>query len=586
MERRRRNPWRNQPIVKTIKLSLLAGVLSVLVHAQAPTVTSVNNAASYGTAIAQGSIFVVFGTAMGPAQLVQASSLPLATTLNGTSIRFTPVSGGAAVDAYPVYTSAAQLAGVLPSTAAQGEYNVTVTYNGATSAPLRARVVARGFGMVTLNGRGNGLAVMQNASDSSSIVQFGAPARPGQVMVLYGTGLGPIRIADNVPPGAQDLRGDVDIRVVIGNVEVTPDYAGRSSSPGLDQINFTVPASAPQGCSVPLAIRVGSGVSPAGSIAIAPAGRAVCEHPFLTAEALRRLDARGSLVYGAFSLSSFGINISVPSPFPGVPAINLNVNSEAAAGAFYPLSLANLTETEDQLAVQPGTCTVTRGRVDSSGAVVGPPVTALDAGTLTLNGPGVANRALTKTPQNSYALQISNPAAALTGGGGARVIAPGTYTLAGTGGSAVGSFTANLQVGQPVTWTNRTQITQVVRSQPLTINWSGGTSDDLVSIVGAAGTLAAGTQDQYDGATFICTARATAGTFTVPPSILQQMPAAEGLTLSGLTPNTNSIAVLIVNASSTNPANGRFSAPLVGGGTVEFGLFTYSFGAGSFVPYR
>lgn len=564
----------------SLKYALFACVLGVMVHAQTPTLASVNNAASYSTAIAQGSIFVAFGANMGPAQLVQAPSLPLGTTLSGTSMRFTPTAGGGApVDAFIVYTSAGQLAGILPSTAAPGLYNATVTYNGATSAPTQARVVARAFGMVSLSGTGTGLAVMQNASAGSRVVQFGAPARPGQVMVLYGTGLGPIRVADNIAPGAQDLRADAAIRVVVGNVEVTPDYAGRSSSPGLDQINFTVPMAAPLGCSVPLTIRVGDTVSPQGTIAISNAAQDVCTHPFLSADALRRLDARGTVTYASFSLTSWGFSFAVPL------LGNIPINTESAGGGFFELGLANLPAVEDELASQIGMCSVTRGRVDGSGQVLRDvPVRALDAGTITLNGPGVANRAFTRSPGNLYNLSLSTPSFNLTPGGGTRVIAAGSYTLAGAGGAAVGPFTATLPIAAPVTWTNRAQITEIRRSNPLTVNWTGGSADDLVTISGSAGTLVPGSDGIYDGALFVCTARASAGTFTVPTSILQQMPAAEGLSLTGLTPNLNSIAVLTVNVSSGNPP--RISAPLTAGGNVEFGTFTYSFGGGAFVPYR
>jgi hypothetical protein len=90
--------------------------LSTLAFAQ-PSINKdgVVNAASYAgpaasganTLIAQGSIFVIFGKAMGPAALISAPSLPLPTSLpdaNGTSVKVATAT--TTVDAYIVYTSA------------------------------------------------------------------------------------------------------------------------------------------------------------------------------------------------------------------------------------------------------------------------------------------------------------------------------------------------------------------------------------------------------------------------------------------------------------------------------------------------
>src|SRR5690349_23146531 len=76
------------------------------------------NAGSYaidGTpnaGIAQGSMFVIFGSGMGPAVLQQVSSFPLPKTLAGTSVQVT-AANGTKVDAIMVYTSAGQVAAIL-----------------------------------------------------------------------------------------------------------------------------------------------------------------------------------------------------------------------------------------------------------------------------------------------------------------------------------------------------------------------------------------------------------------------------------------------------------------------------------------
>jgi uncharacterized protein (TIGR03437 family) len=564
-----------------MKKLICGGFLAASLWAQAPTVRSVNNAASYGSDIAQGSIFVVFGSGMGPAALAQAGALPLGTSLSGTSVRFTPVAGGAAVDAYMVYTSAGQVAALLPSTAPVGDHNVTVTYNGATSAAVRARVTQRAYGMITLNSAGSGLAVIQNASEGSRVMQFTAPARPGQVMVLWGTGLGPVTVPDNQAPGAQDLRAAANVKVIVGGIEVDPVYAGRSPSlPGADQINFTIPGNVQTGCSIPLQVRVGTALSPTTSMAIAPGGRAVCEHPVFSEDTLRRIDAGGNVTIGSFSLSSISTSIAVPV------LGNINLKVEGAAGAFQRLTLANFDSVSSDVSPQIGGCQVIQTQFDQSGQeVTVPPPTALDAGALTLNGPNVANRAFTKT-QNYYNLTISDLSGGLGSilGGGSPGIAAGTYTITGAGGDGVGAFTASVRLSGVPTWTNQAAITAVNRSQPLTINWTGAAADDYVVVTGSAGNLVGGSQGTYRGASFFCTARGNANSLTVPTSILQQLPAVPAVDLaSGAAPNA--IGVLSV-AVANNENNGRFTAPLRAGGNIDYGFFSYVFGGLKTLAYQ
>src|ERR1700730_16906257 len=121
---------------------LAAGVFAIATTAMAQPVINVGgvvNGASYLPGIAPGSIFVIKGSGLGPATIIVQSSLPYPATLSNTSITFTPVSGGAAISALMVYTLNIQLAALLPSSAAPGDYNVTVMYNGLTSAPVAAK---------------------------------------------------------------------------------------------------------------------------------------------------------------------------------------------------------------------------------------------------------------------------------------------------------------------------------------------------------------------------------------------------------------------------------------------------------------
>src|SRR5438105_15012762 len=142
-------------------------LLSIMITASAATMAyaqpaigsgGVLNAASYAfeglpnSAIAQGSIFVVFGTALGPpppsGQVATSASFPLPTVLpasTGTSIDVTV--NGTTVHALMIYTSPTQIAAVLPSNTPVGTGTITVNYNGQASASAPITVVANSVGI-------------------------------------------------------------------------------------------------------------------------------------------------------------------------------------------------------------------------------------------------------------------------------------------------------------------------------------------------------------------------------------------------------------------------------------------------------
>jgi hypothetical protein len=82
-----------------------------------------------------------------------------------------------------------------------------------------------------------------------------------------------------------------------------------------------------------------------------------------------------------------------------------------------------------------------------------------------------------------------------------------------------------------------------------------------------------------DAAVFVCTAQASAGNFTVPSAVLQQLPAVSA------DPTTGSLGLLSVVATpSTN--TGTFNAPLTAGGNIENAVFLYLIGASKSVGFN
>jgi len=96
----------------------------------------------------------------------------------------------------------------------------------------------------------------------------------------------------------------------------------------------------------------------------------------------------------------------------------------------------------------------------------------------------------------------------------------GDYTLKVAGGADVGAFQANITNPAPLTWTNRDQLTNINRTQPLTINWTGGPSNTPVAIIDANVDLPTNST-----ALFVCIAPAGSSSFSVPPYVLANVPA-------------------------------------------------------------
>lgn len=562
-----------------------------------PTITDVLDAASYTRNIARGSIFVVKGTTLSAAGFTQLS-FPLPQTSGGVRITFTPTGGGAATDAYLVYlfnqNNVNQLAAILPSTVANGNYNVTVTNASGTSAPFATQVVAQKPGIITAASDGNGLAVVQNFISQSQldILRFTtysasgftfSPSKPGQVLIVWMTGLGALPSgSDNTASAAVDFNPSKRIRAVVGGVEVTPLYAGRAPGlAGADQVNFILPANTQTGCTVPFQVSVDGQLSNTTFIAIAPtAGASECVQPGYTSQQLRDFDQGASFTVGAFSLTS----ISQTVPQLGTVKVN------SIGGGFTRVTGFNLgSASQAPEASQIGACVVSR--VVGSQSQIGNPVSAtmLDAGNITITGPAgsnLSNTTVTKdAATNAYALSLGFEGAGipnLPGQVNASIVA-GQYRLVGAGGRDVGTFNAQVNLGSPLTITGGLPAT-VVRANGLPLAWSGGNSSDIVQILGYAGiNSGTGANVTVDATVFICTTTAGTGGFTVPASVLTQLPAvAAGQITSG------AASGFLQVISSVNPAqgNGLFSAPLTAGGSINTGVFTAATGIGSFPAYQ
>ncbi len=375
------------------KLFLLATAIACASLAQAqPRITNVTNAASYaaaglpGAGIAQGSIFVIFGSNMGPATLIQAGApRPTAAGLSGTRVRITLVATNIA--APMIYTSAGQVAAIMPSNVptTSGPANVVVLYNDQASAPFPTTVVRFGPGLFTLNSAGTGPGVVTDGNYTP--VTFTMALNPGQAGIIWANGLGAVTPAEDINGANGAIPNVAQVEVFIGGKPAPVLYAGRSPGfTGLDQINFTMPDV--EGCAVPLVIRMNGGngvVSNFVSVAIARSGRTCRDRGFTEADF--QSAASGALRFGALSVS----RTTATQTLPGLGTTT--VTTDTGAGTFFRFDYNTLIRSSSIAQPPPGACTVsTFGGQSAPSDPALALITPLDAGgSLGINGPKGAN---------------------------------------------------------------------------------------------------------------------------------------------------------------------------------------------------
>jgi uncharacterized protein (TIGR03437 family) len=504
--------------------SFAAAVFTCLLSAASlmalvPGITSVQNPASnalpglptYG--IAQGSIFIIYGSQLGPSSIVVAPSLPYQTTLAGTSVTIT--AGGYTTSAPVIYTLGTQVAAVMPSATVVGPATVTVAYNGFKGTPFNATVVANQFGLSTVNETGSGMAVVTDAN--YRVTSYANSTVPGNTYTIWGTGLG-AATGGNTDTGLNVFASvGPQPTVWIGGVSANVTYYGRSpgAGPGLDQINFTIPQGV-SGCYVSLVIQFAGSpvtVSNGTTIPIAANG-GLCSDangvPASTWQPLLSLSGGANIaIMGLSELSTTTYSNGKANPTTtgtGVTATFMNY-TQAQLQAQY--------STIGAPAASSGSCVVAVTLVQSAAPTQNS--TGLDAGL------SVSFNSFTGT-----ALQLAKIATGSYLTTGSTFFPAGNYNFTdGAGGTGVGPIgSIAFSVPAFATWTNQTAISgsTITRANGLTVTWSGAPANSYVDIQGAAGFGANGTNT----ITLNCAAPGSAGTFTIPAWALLAMPVGNG----------------------------------------------------------
>ena len=192
---------------------------------------SVVSAASFTAEIAPGGLVSIFGVGLakdGGKTTVTVSGVD-APVLNAT-----PFQLNAQI---PLELPAGSHLLQVKSPFGQGESQISLLEN----APAIFRLGTR-----------QGAIVNQDGSINSS----STPARRGQAIVIYATGLGAVVPSGNLKTTSRP------VTVVVGSTAIIPFFAGLTPGfVGLYQVNATLPAAMPPGLDMPLSLRQGGAVS-------------------------------------------------------------------------------------------------------------------------------------------------------------------------------------------------------------------------------------------------------------------------------------------------------------------------------------
>ncbi len=215
-----------------------------------------NGASNLPGPIAPGEIVVIFGSGLGPSQIVLGEN-------SGVVVRFDGVR------APLLYASNTQLSAIVPYAASGGNVQITVEYAGQTATATAAFAqVAPGLFTADASGTGQAKAVNQDGSDNSA----SRPALPGSVVSFFATGEGQTspegvdgKMAGNpAPRPVQTVTAFVDGR------PAAVKYAGGIPGvvAGVMQVDVQIPEDTASGSAVPVSISIAGVASQTVTIAV------------------------------------------------------------------------------------------------------------------------------------------------------------------------------------------------------------------------------------------------------------------------------------------------------------------------------
>jgi uncharacterized protein (TIGR03437 family) len=156
-----------------------------------------------------------------------------------------------------LFVSSGQINAELVSNLAPGLHKLVIRGEGQAETAVDFEVARNAPGLFSVASTDLAVGIFRREGGDAITVE--SPARPGDVLTLFGTGFGPYQIAPPdgflVDESAAYSLADA-LEVVAGGEHLAPLYAGRSNmGVGIDAVRFRVP------------VAVGSGMAPVKIIA-------------------------------------------------------------------------------------------------------------------------------------------------------------------------------------------------------------------------------------------------------------------------------------------------------------------------------
>jgi uncharacterized protein (TIGR03437 family) len=230
----------------------------------------VNAASNLSGPIAPGEIVALYGSGLGPEQLTLfhfGATGTIETQLASTQVFFNDIP------APIIYTSATQVAAIVPYSITGSGARVVVTYQGRTSSAFLLPIAASAPGIFTFDSSGKGQVAAVNQDGSLNTAS--SRAKVGEIISLFATGEG-----QTTPPGLDGKpaslplpRPNLSVSATIGGRTAGVQYAGGAFGlvAGLIQINVQIPSGIEVGSAVPVVMQIGNVSSQNGvTISVAP----------------------------------------------------------------------------------------------------------------------------------------------------------------------------------------------------------------------------------------------------------------------------------------------------------------------------
>ncbi len=230
----------------------------VFVNPQA-IVNAASNAPA-GDAIAPGEFIAIYGSGLAAAP-TQATALPFPTSLGGATVS---INGTLA----PIYfVSAGQINCIVPYGATGPTATITVT-NGSLSNPVTVSLARTAPGVFTVDTSGTGDGAITHSD--GSLVSSSSPAKKGETVVTYASGLGALTTPVKDGSGASGINNaTTQLTVYVAGIpSPSVSYQGLTVEAGLYQINFTVPSTLTFTGELPLAIQTPEAFTDSVTIAV------------------------------------------------------------------------------------------------------------------------------------------------------------------------------------------------------------------------------------------------------------------------------------------------------------------------------